>query len=64
MPEMKQKYIAELEKGVWIAPWDGDPGRTVVKRNAATFTQKLQAWRAIKKAREYRPFINAEIVPI
>lgn len=21
------RYIVELEDGVWIAPWSGDPGR-------------------------------------
>jgi len=27
----------------WIADWDGDPGRTLVKENAKTFKSKSEA---------------------
>ena len=27
----------------WIADWDGDPGRTLVKENAKTFKRKSDA---------------------
>ncbi len=33
-------YVAELEPGVWIAPWSGDPGRTLLKTNAKVFNRK------------------------
>ena len=55
-------YIAELEKGVWVAPWDGDPGRTLVQENAKVFNRKSAAWRAIEKHQENRPFVNARVV--
>ena len=54
-------YIVELESGVWLADWEGDPGRTVVKENAQKFQIERQAIRALKKAREYRPFNYAQI---
>lgn len=54
-------FVVELEKGVWIAPWDGDPGRCLDMAGAKRFTRKIQAERALKKARKYKPFLNAEI---
>lgn len=51
-------YIIELEKGVWIAPWNGDPGRTLIKGSAKQFDTKAQAYRAIAKALGYRDFQN------
>ena len=57
-------YIVELEEGVWVAPWGGDPGRTKKKENAEIFGSKIQADYAIIHARAYRPFINAKIIKI
>jgi len=51
-----------LEKGVWIADWEGDPGRTIVEGNAQEFTDINSAQKALVKARKYRSFPNAEIV--
>jgi hypothetical protein len=37
----------ELEKGVWLADWEGDPGRTVVEANAQEFEnmkEAIEAW--------------------
>ena len=51
-----------LEKGVWVANWEGDPGRTIVEENAQEFNTMRKALNALKRARRYRPFINAEIV--
>jgi len=53
-------YVVELEKGVWVAPWDGDPGRTLVIKNAKTFPNKTEADFAIVCARVYRKFENAK----
>ena len=39
-------YRVELEEGVWLAPWDGDPGLTVVEENAVLFRTRLAAVRA------------------
>ena len=41
-------YIIELERGVWIAPWDGDPGRTLIRENAHTFRTRAAAERALQ----------------
>lgn len=55
-------YIAELETGVYIAPWDGSPGVTLLKNNAKVFKKKSTAWIYIEKAQKYRPFINAQVI--
>ncbi len=56
------KWIVELEKDVWIAPWDGDPGRTLKKENAEVFDDKLRASQALKYAQIFRPFKKGKIV--
>ncbi len=56
-------WIVELERETWIAPWSGDPGRTVVIRNARKFGSKRSAELALRKARGFRPFKNATIQP-
>jgi len=53
------KYIVELEPGVFICETDGDPGRTLVRKNAQVFKDMRAAGRALTAAREYRPFANA-----
>jgi len=59
--KLKQMYIVELQKDCWIATWDGDPGRTIVKENAKTFPNKMEADYALVCARVYRPFKDAKI---
>jgi len=54
-------WTVELEPGVWIAPWEGDPGRTLVKQNAEKFNSRDDAKTALVAAREYRPFAKAAI---
>ena len=44
------KYIVELEKGVWKADIQGDPGRTIVKRNAKKFKTKIGAEISLSKS--------------
>ncbi|MCP3924512.1 MAG: hypothetical protein GY714_18215 [Desulfobacterales bacterium] len=56
------KYIVELEEGVYIAPWDGDPGRTHVKENATRFKNISLAYKAISKAFECRNFNNPRVI--
>lgn len=37
-------YILKFENmECWIAPWNGDPGRTLVRRSARQFDSKEQA---------------------
>ena len=52
----------QLEKGVWLADWEGDPGRTIVEENAMEFDDIESAVKAIDKARKYRSFPDATIV--
>jgi hypothetical protein len=57
-----KKYIIELEPGIWLAPWDGDPGRTHNIKSAKNFTSKIKARKAlfqIKKDYPYRNFLNS-----
>jgi hypothetical protein len=58
------KWIVELQKNVWIAAWDGDPGRTVKKENAEVFQDKLKATQALTYARLFRPFKQAKIIKL
>jgi hypothetical protein len=53
------KYIVELEEGVWIAPWTGDPGRTRVKENARVYSRWQDAKAGLTWAEKSRPFPNA-----
>lgn len=57
-------YIVQLENKVWIAPWNGDPGRTVMKKNAEIFSSKKKAISALKDARIFRPFKKGEAVKV
>lgn len=54
-------YILELEPGVWLADWAGDPGKTLVKENAKTFKTRTDAANALKEAREFETFNDAKI---
>lgn len=58
---MTETYIVQLEQGVWLADWEGDPGRTLDIRTAKPFKTERAANRALKKAQEYRPFANAAV---
>jgi hypothetical protein len=55
-------YALELEIGLYLAPWPGDPGRTLIRKDAKTFRTLWGAERALKDARTYRPFPNAMII--
>lgn len=57
-----RRWTVKLEAGVWVAPWDGDPGRTLVRGNAEQFRDRNGAAKALASARQYRPFVNAEIL--
>jgi len=57
-----RKYIIELEPGVWIADWDGDPGRTKIKENAKVFESRKKAECMLNNCRIYREFNNAIII--
>jgi hypothetical protein len=56
-----KRYIVQLERSCWLAPWKGDPGRTTVLTNATRFKSRRLAEQALKQAREYRAFKNAVV---
>jgi len=56
---LSKHYIVQLEFEVWLAPWDGDPGRTCAIENAARFASRRQAESALAESRKYRPFPDA-----
>jgi hypothetical protein len=51
----------QLEADVWLAPWTGDPGRTLVRQTAKRFASITGAKQALVKARHFRPFPHARI---
>lgn len=59
--EAEQRWVVELECDVWLAPWTGDPGRTIKRENAKEFDSFEKASDALDEARKYRPFVNAVI---
>lgn len=56
-------FIVKLEPSVWLAPWDGDPGRTLVRSAAKVFHSEADATTALSAARTYRPFQYAVVQP-
>ncbi len=60
----KASYIVELEPGVWCAPWPGDPGRTLAKKNAKRFRSLKGARGAVTRARKYRTFPSVVIFEV
>ncbi|MGZ0173874.1 MAG: hypothetical protein ACKVHE_30560 [Planctomycetales bacterium] len=47
-------FIVALEPRCWIAPWEGDPGRTMQEKSATRFPTEPAAEAALEKAREFR----------
>lgn len=56
-----RRWVVELEYGCWLAPWYGDPGRTVVLAHARVFTSERLAARAMSIARQFSPFKTAVV---
>lgn len=57
-------FVVELEQEVWLSPEFGDPGRTLVIDKAKLFRTLGSAKVGLFKAREYRPFADAKIIPV
>jgi hypothetical protein len=55
-------FTVEIEPGVWLADWKGDPGRTLNIAAAEQFKSMESAIQAVKRARKYRPFPDARIM--
>ncbi|MGB1202900.1 MAG: hypothetical protein ACPG75_04975 [Alloalcanivorax venustensis] len=43
-------FVVELETGVWMADWEGDPGRTLQRDNAQRFADQYAAEAALRTA--------------
>lgn len=56
-------FIVELEPGVWLAEWSGDPGRTLARENAKRYAIYEDAVRGKARARRMRKFADAKIIP-
>lgn len=67
MNEVAQKlgyvWVVELENGVWLADGHGDPCRTLLFANARRFSTHAEAKWELKRARRWRRFRAARIVP-
>jgi len=60
---MMSRFIVEIEPGTCLAPWDGDPGRTLSRHYAERFKSLRAAEIAIEHVRKWypsRPFENAK----
>lgn len=57
------QWIVELQPQVrmWIASWNGDPGRTCVESSAKSFKTQSAAKAALTRARRYSSFKSARI---
>ena len=61
------RYIVELHYGCWLAPWNGDPGRTLVICHAQQFCCEMSASKALQKAKKQNPhrdFSDAKVIEI
>jgi len=56
-----KEIIVELEKGVWLANWVGNPPTTLKIDSAKKFKTEKAAKKAIKEAQKYKPFENARV---
>ena len=45
-------WLAEISPGCWLAPWSGDPGRTLVEANARRYKTAGAARGALTRARK------------
>lgn len=64
--ERIEMWIVELEQDCWFAPWEGDPGRTLVRESAKKYKTEISAKRALdvaKKRFDFRDFSRAKVVP-
>jgi hypothetical protein len=62
-PARKQvgQFVVKVPNGgnpFWLAPWAGDPGRTLIKENAKRFKSQEAATRAIEQAYAKYPWMH------
>ena len=56
-------YIVQIEEGIYLAPWSGDPGRTCRETSAKQYKDIAAATYALARARKYNEFLGAIIEP-
>jgi N-methylhydantoinase B/oxoprolinase/acetone carboxylase alpha subunit len=56
-------WVVEISPGCWLAPWHGDPGRTLVRTSARVFKTQCGAFRAIAHASKFRDMSRAMLEP-
>jgi hypothetical protein len=59
MKDLKIMYVVRIlnmSSPCWLAPWEGDPGRTLVLNNASVYKSHIEAEEAIVRARASHPF--------
>lgn len=61
---MRIHYIVEIQPGCWLAPWKGDPGRTLVLESARVFTTRRGAAIALGLAKRHRTLLDAQLVAV
>jgi hypothetical protein len=54
-------WVVEIETECWLAPWQGDPGRTLRLENAKRYKSQHAAECALRRARKFRPLVYAKI---
>ena len=55
------KYVIEIESAksmMWVAPWVGDPGRTLKHDNAQKFKTKKSAQKEVERLQTFYPERN------
>ena len=58
-------YIVQLDYGVWLASWSGDPGRTLLESNARKYKTKKGARIAMARVHTlFGRFLNAKILEV
>jgi hypothetical protein len=55
------KAVVRLTPNCWLAPWRGDPGRTMVRESAKVYESPWAAFYALVRAKTFRPFPQAVI---
>jgi hypothetical protein len=65
---MASAFIVEFPNGgeaFWLAPWSGDPGRTLVRSSAKRYGSEAMAQKALQKAISSNPHrhLNGTVVP-
>lgn len=58
----KTQFYVELEEGVYLTSGQGDPSRTVLLEHAHLYASEHEANGALRKAKKYRPFMNAKVI--